>query len=207
MPAGVSPFSKRTRTRLQRVRLVAALGPARLSPYRPKRFLSSLNFCASLSAFFSFQYSRLNVSISDFSCAMFAIRSRSLSRFAFWAYHRQRFFYPDFWELGKYGRRHRSWAATRRFLSRCTANGGRQKGAKVGNQRYIGMWLKARLECSVKYRLRSLRRLGSASLLALGLTAISFAQPSISATRVWSVSLWSKGTPARFRSGTTSGLP
>jgi hypothetical protein len=39
----------------------------------------------------------------------------------------------------------------------------------------------------VKYRLRSLRRLGSASLLALGSVAISFAQAPFSATRMWSV--------------------
>lgn len=49
------------------------------------------------------------------------------------------------------------------------------------------MWLQARMESSVKDKLRSLRRLGPASLLALGSVAISFAQASLSATRVWSV--------------------
>jgi len=49
------------------------------------------------------------------------------------------------------------------------------------------MWLKAGMERLVKYKLRSLRRLGSVSVLVLGSVAISLAQASFPATRVWSV--------------------
>jgi len=57
----------------------------------------------------------------------------------------------------------------------------------VSEKGYIGLWLKAGVESSVKYKLRPLRRLGTASLLALGSVAISFAQASLSAARVWSI--------------------
>lgn len=71
----------------------------------------------------------------------------------------------------------------------------RQKGVKAEYRGYIGMWPRARMESTVKYRLRSLRRLVSASLFALGSVAIGLAQISSSATRVWSVGPLTKTEP------------
>jgi hypothetical protein len=63
------------------------------------------------------------------------------------------------------------------------------------------------MESSVKFKLRPLRRLGPASLLALVSVAISFAQASSSATRVWSVGSLTKSesvTGITFGSGGAS---